>query len=133
LLLQADPCVGILQGNAGQDVNSENLSVEAAESRMKAITLVTKLLLDATGSTVPEPLVSLMIDLHDNALLSIPNHLNVQEVVARLCLEYWELGGPSANLVSVQMVRVAFHEAELGHHTSRQARSTRPVNRPVCL
>eukprot|EP00892_Ulva_mutabilis_P008376 jgi/Ulvmu1/5910/UM026_0032.1 len=76
--------------------------VEAA-TYVKSVASVIKALLESSKSNVPPALSSVVFELHDNGLISIPGPLTVQDAVAKLLVDYWNMGCPRAGTLVVQL------------------------------
>jgi hypothetical protein len=88
---------------------SDHSESEDAEQGIKAIATIAKRLLQATAGSVPPALTTLVLDLHDQALLAVHRFPSVQDAVLKLCIEYWLAKAPNANAISVQMVCYLLH------------------------
>ena len=96
--------------SAARTTVTEQLSkdVEIAEAGLQAAAGFVKTVLPLTQAEgVPEGLTSLIVELHNGALLSIPHLPEVQEAVARCCLDYWCAKAPLREQICVGLVRAA--------------------------
>lgn len=100
--MQVKYSLGVLAGHEIGKLEAPQ-SATGAATYLKSSTVILKVILESFKEDVPLAVASVIFELHDS-LLCISEPLAVQDAIAKLLIDYWNLDAPRAMEVVVQLV-----------------------------